>query len=52
MFCDVMELGTEPSGLHQQRKALDGKPGARTVVLPSAVWATDPPAQLTLMGNG
>jgi len=44
LLCAVMwwSLCTEPSGLHQQRKALDGKPGACTVVLPSAVWAADP----------
>jgi hypothetical protein len=35
LLCTVMwwSLDTEPSGLHQQRKALDGKPGARTVIL-------------------
>jgi len=34
LLCDVMwwSLGTEPSGLDQKRKALDGKPGANTVI--------------------
>jgi len=31
-----------PQGSTRRRKALDGKPEARTLILPSTIWVADP----------
>jgi hypothetical protein len=36
------QLSLSPQGCTNKRMALDGKLGAHTVILPSAVWATEP----------
>jgi len=38
----IAQLLLSPQGRTNKRMALDGKLGARTLILPSAVWATEP----------